>query len=106
MKKLLALTVIVALASFSSMALADDVTIMVTKSSDTMAKVTPDGKDTGCTVPITFASGTSWDDVKDSYTVSSDNAGKLASGSEGIVVNSDGGISYKAIMSSKKSMKK
>jgi hypothetical protein len=96
MKKLLALTAAVALASITSAAFAaDNVTIMITKSSDTMAKVTPaTSKGTSSVVPITFASGTSWSDVKDSYSVSPDTASKLAEKKECITVASDGGISY------------
>jgi hypothetical protein len=105
MKKLLSFTLVLTLAALGSHALADDVTVMVTKASDTTAKITPEGKSTSSTVPITFASGMSWDDVKDSYTVSSDNADKLAGCKEGIMINSDGGISYMSTMM-KSSMKK
>jgi hypothetical protein len=93
MKKLLAFTVAAALASFSAAAVADTVTIMVVKHGDSMATLTPDPGHTSSTVPIKFDSGASWDDVKDSYDVSSDTAAKLAAGKDYILVGSDGGIS-------------
>jgi hypothetical protein len=94
MKKLLAFTVALALASFSASAFADTVTLMVVKHGDAMATLTPNpGKDS-CTVPVKFDTGASWDNVHDSYDVSPETAAKLKAGEEYILVGSDGGISY------------
>jgi hypothetical protein len=95
MKKLLSLTLVLALASFTTAALADDVTIALKKASDTKAKVTKfsNGK-TLETVPISFASDASWDNVKDSYDISSDTASELAAKKASISVASDGTLTF------------
>jgi len=95
MKKILTLTLAITLASFSSLALADDATIVIKKASDTTATVGafPDAK-TSSVVPITFDSGASWDNVKDSYTVSSDVAAALANKKIAISIGSDGTASF------------
>jgi hypothetical protein len=97
MKKLLAFTVAAALASFSAAALADTVTLMVTKHGDSMAKLVSNPGKPGdeCTVPVKFDSGASWDTMKDSYDVSPENAAKLKAGEEYILAESDGGITYR-----------
>jgi len=100
MKKLLVLAAGI-IVSFSVSSLrADDATqtVGITKAGDNTAKVTEwSGKDLSGTVPISFASGVSWDDVKDSYDVSPDTAAGLVSGKLAIVVNADSGLSYTPI---------
>ena len=83
---------------------ADDTTITVKKASDTMATVAPvpDSKGTACKVPITFDSGASWDNVKDTYTVSSDTASCLMTKCETISIGTDGTATFHK----KKMMKK
>ena len=102
MKKLLSLTLALSIASIGSMALADDsnVTIWVTKAGDTTAKVctvAPIGYDNSkCigTVPISFASDASWDNVRDTYSVSSDVAAALGANKESIAIGSDGTATF------------
>jgi hypothetical protein len=79
-----------------ALAKADDTTITVKKSSDTMATVAPvpDDKGKSCTVPISFDSGASWDDVKDTYTVSSDTASGLMGKKETISIGTDGTATF------------
>jgi hypothetical protein len=103
MKKFLLLTLIATLASFGSLASADDVTIAITKAGDTKAKVCTFGKDTpSSTVPISFDTDASWDVVKDSYTVSSDTAASLAAGTSCVSIGSDGTATFKKMCSAKK----
>ena len=95
MKKFLLLTLIATLATFGSIAMADDVTICITKAGDNKAKVCTFGKDTpGSVVPINFACGTSWDNVKDSYTVSSETAAALADKKSSVTIADDGTASF------------
>jgi hypothetical protein len=94
MKKSLYLTL--ALTFFAgALVKADDTTITVKKASDTRAKVaTVPDKGKSCTVPIAFDSGASWDNVKDTYTVSSDTAAALLSKSETISIGTDGTATF------------
>jgi len=94
MKKILALTLALAFAAYGS-ALADDVTFGLSKISDSKAKlaVWPDGKPTA-TVAISFDSGASWDNVKDSYTVSPEIASWLEAGKVSISIGSDGTATF------------
>lgn len=103
MKKSLYLTLALTCLA-GALAKADDTVITIKKASDTMATVAPvpDSKGKGCKVPITFDSGASWDDVKDTYTVSSSTAGCLMSKSETVSIGSDGTATFH----SKKKMKK
>ena len=99
MKKLLLLTLAITLISLGSVALADDVAICIKKAGDNKATVSDFNTcKNSSTVSIKFADGTSWDDVRDSYTVSSDDAAALAAGKKCIKVESDGGISLHASM--------
>jgi hypothetical protein len=94
MKKLLSLTLVLALASFT-FAKADDVTICLKKASDTKAKVCTFSNGKTCeVVPISFASDASWDDVKDSYDISSDTASDLAAKKASISVANDGTLTF------------
>ncbi len=95
MKKLLSLTLALAIANVGSLAFADDsaVTIWVTKAGDTTAKVCTDSKCLGM-VPVTFATDASWDNVKDSYSVSPDVADALAAKKESISIGSDGTATF------------
>ena len=105
MKNILALTLGIVLATYGTVALADDsdVTFGLSKVSDTKGKLSvwPDGKTTA-TVPVTFDSGASWDNVKDSYTVSSGVAAKLESGKAGLSIGADGTATVHSCSSSKK----
>jgi hypothetical protein len=95
MKKLLSLTVALTLASFGSVALADDVTIDIKKAGDTMAKVEvwPDAKPTTI-VPISFDSGADWTVVKDSYTVSADTEAAIEKKAVSISIGTDGTATF------------
>jgi hypothetical protein len=97
MKKILAFTLALAFAAYGSFALADDsgVTFGLSKISDTKAKLSvwPDAKTTA-TVSISFDSGASWDDVKDSYTVSPDVAAGLEAGKVTISIGTDGTATF------------
>jgi len=79
MKKFLFLTLALAFTTFGSQAFADT-TIGIKKASDNTAKVSNfnTGKALG-TVPIMFASGASWDNVRDSYTVTDATAAAISS---------------------------
>jgi hypothetical protein len=95
MKKSLYLTLALTFVA-GALAQADDTTITITKASDTMAKVAPsqDTKGKSGVVPITFDSGASWDNVKDTYTVSSDTASALMSKKETISIGTDGTATF------------
>jgi hypothetical protein len=95
MKKLLSLTLGLALVSFASAAIADDVTITLKKSSDTKAKIEnfSDSK-VLAVVPVTFDSGADWDTLLDSYTVSSDDLTKLEAKKSTLSVGTDGALSF------------
>ncbi len=97
MKRFFSLTLALAFASFTSLALADDATVDITiaKASDSTATVSTlsDGKSVA-TVPITFASDASFDSLKDSYTVSSDTESKLASKKLALAVTADGVVTF------------
>jgi hypothetical protein len=90
-----------------ALAKADDMTITIKKSSDTMATVAavPESKGKACKVPIAFDSGASWDNVKDTYTVSPGTADGLMSKSETISIGTDGTATFHS-MKTKKMMKK
>jgi hypothetical protein len=97
MKKILALVLAIALATYGTVALADDtsVTFSLSKVSDTKAKLSvwPDAKPTA-TVSISFDSGASWDDVKDSYSVTPDVAAGLEAGKISISIGTDGTATF------------
>jgi hypothetical protein len=97
MKNILALLLGIVLATYGTIALADDsdVTFGLSKVSDSKAKLSvwPDGKTTA-TVAISFDSGADWTDVKDSYSVSSDLASKLESGKASISIGTDGTATF------------
>jgi hypothetical protein len=80
----------------SQLTQADDMTITVTKATDSMAKVTPSplGKGKTTIVPISFDPGASWDNVKDTYTVSPNTASMLAHKKETISIGTDGTASF------------
>jgi hypothetical protein len=95
MKKSIYLTLALTFIAGAALAKADDMTITIKKSSDsvaTVASVPDNGK--SCKVPIAFDSGASWDDVKDSYTVSSDTSGCLIKKTETISIGSDGTATF------------
>jgi hypothetical protein len=97
MKKLLALLLGIALTTYGTLALADDssVTFGLSKVSDTKAKVSvwPDAKTTSV-VGISFDSGASSDNVKDSYSVSPDIAAGLEAGKISISIGTDGTATF------------
>jgi len=101
---------IVAFSASISVALADDPfdsnlpetsNIAVAKQTDSTAKVTFTSKDS-VVVPITFASGASWDNVKDNYTVNDQYVGLLKAGKVTITINSDDSASFNIVKSSAK----
>ena len=108
MKKTLSLLLAATLASFGSLALADDstTTIWISKAGDTTAKVCTvhplgyDGSKCLGTDSITFVDGATWDTVKHSYDVSSSTLSALSSKGAAITVHGDGGISVSAPASS------
>ena len=97
MKKILILVLALAFAGYGSVAMADDsdVTISLSKVSDTKAKVSvwPDAQKT-CVVKIKFSCCSNWDNVKDSYTVSPDVAAGLAAGKFFIAISNDGTAAF------------
>jgi hypothetical protein len=97
MKKLtyLGLT-LVSISFLGAVALADDMTITIKKSSDTTAKVEAVAPDKGgpVVVPISFDSGADWDAVKDTYTVSPDTAKCLLKKKETISIGTDGTATF------------
>lgn len=100
MKKILLLTLVSTLASFGSAALADDTTIWVSKASDSKAKISlvdpigyPATKPVA-TIPISFDSGASWDNVKRSYTVSTGLESAIEAKKISISVGTDGTATF------------
>ncbi|HUB68445.1 MAG TPA: hypothetical protein VL981_13250 [Candidatus Methylacidiphilales bacterium] len=98
MKKILALILGIALATYGTVALADDdnsVTFSLKKISDSKAKLSvwPDAKPTA-TVSISFDSGADWSDVKDSYSVTPDVASGLEAGKISISIGTDGTATF------------
>ena len=108
MKKLLSFLLVLTLAALGTHALADDVTVLVTKHGDNMITLTPDGgKESAVTVPVTFDSGADWSAVKDSYDIAPETYSGLASKMMCVSVGSDGGLSFhKTMMKSESSKKK
>jgi hypothetical protein len=114
MKNLFTLVLALAFAAFTSSAMADDstTTIYLSQSGDNAAKVCTahplgyDGSKCLGTVPIKFADGTSWNDVKRSYDVSAAEVSALSSKCASITVQSDGGISVATTKCSSKAAAK
>ena len=76
-----------------------DMTITVSKASDTRAKVaSSDGKGGSSVVPIKFDDGADWSCVKDTYNVSDDTAKALMDGKEYISVGTDGTATFHSTM--------
>ncbi len=112
MKKLLSVALVITLVSISKLAFADDsnVTIWVSKASDSSAKIltvaplgyTP-SKEVSI-IPISFDSGASWDNVKRTYSVSPDIEAAIEKKSVSISVGTDGTATFH--LTSPKSKKK
>jgi len=100
MKKLLALAFAITLASIGSAALADDVTIWVSKATDSTAKICTvagigyDSSKCVGTIPISFDSGADWDSLKRSYTVSSDIEAAIEKKKLSISIGTDGTATF------------
>ena len=93
MKKFLFLTL--ALATLATQAFADT-TIKVSKAGASTAKVCEFDNDKCLgTVPITFASGASWDSLKDSYTITDATAAAISSKKVSFSVADTGTITFK-----------
>jgi len=107
MKKFLSLTLALTVTAFASLAFADDsnVTIWVTKAGDTSAKICTSSKCLG-NVPISFATDASWDNVKDSYSVSPEIADALGAKKETISIGSDGTATFNKCTAACKAPKK
>ncbi len=108
MKKILSLTLAFVITTVGSLSFADDsanVTIWVKKNTETTAMVCTDSKCLG-TVPVKFATDASWDNVKDTYSVSPDIAAALGAKKEAITIGSDGSATFTKCQSGCKAAKK
>ena len=95
MKKLLPYLLVLTLAALGTHALADDVTVMVIKHGDSMVTLTPNGGDeTPVYVPITYASGADWSDVRDSYDIAPETLADLKAKKVTMCVASDGSATF------------
>jgi len=102
MKKLLSILLGITLAAYGSVALADDVTIYVSKAGDSTAKICtggplgyPASKEVA-KVPISFDSGADWDSAKRSYTVSASTEAGLEAKKISISIGTDGTATFHA----------
>jgi hypothetical protein len=93
---------VIAFIANTTIAKADDnsVRVFINKATETKARVKVESKTVFA--PITFAEGASWDNLKDSYTISSGYAALLEKNKAGISIAADGTASFQKLHKIKK----